>query len=322
MLPPRNLNEMIAMEEAGIPREEIWRAALGDDRIEAAAQLLSSDDFRFSLERLLLKAMAYTAHKYRMDFRHRRFDVGGEHPAMPLALAIVDRIRRDAKKPVKLSPQEMPKGARQRRDLHEYRWNEALLDALLFTVYWQKCKKPIGGLVSAALGRMKQQIRNDEKDYTKLFKRGIALTPVQDIRHISSETVKVPQWSEKFAQEMREAVRTDTLMEQYGQLRLAGQKPEAIWKKLSLDNRAGQALDRRYRRIREKIRKRGEWFSFEALFAGQSDASRFVFREHLDDGLFVWQHRPFDDAAVVEFLTEFFRGLTAREPNPLITKNK
>ena len=79
------------------------------------------------------------------------------------------------------------------------------------------------------------------------------------------------------------AVQDDEELRVYTELRVKGYKPRAAWERLGWETKHGQGVDRRYRRLRKKLKASGfEYQTREIEFTPwSSDASYTVVKERL-----------------------------------------
>jgi len=110
----------------------------------------------------------------------------------------------------------------------------------------------------------------------------IPLEETGDLSHIGHESL-LPRWTDTSLNQLKLAVQEDEDLRAYIELRTQGYKPQPAWIRLGWDARRGRAVDRRFRRLREKIKTSG--FDYEArdieVEPGGSDASCTVVKERL-----------------------------------------
>jgi hypothetical protein len=121
-------------------------------------------------------------------------------------------------------------------------------------------------------------------DYTPKLARCVSL---DEIVEISSEIVLERRFTQDSVRILEEAAREDPHLAEYFEAvsRNPKRKRADIWRELGLNKQDGKAVDRKFRRLRERLRAKGagmEWY--DALAPGTSDASRFVYFEVLHDG--------------------------------------
>lgn len=118
-------------------------------------------------------------------------------------------------------------------------------------------------------------------DYREAERGVISLEQVGDID--AAAQLSLPHRTWMSVGELMAAVRDDEDLRQYIELRLQGFKPKAAWERLGWANNRGLAVDRRYRRLRQKVKASGfEHQSREIeLNPGTSDANVTIVKERL-----------------------------------------
>jgi hypothetical protein len=119
-------------------------------------------------------------------------------------------------------------------------------------------------------------------DYQEKAREVLPLEEVSEFPGVADESL-LPQWTYMTVEELRAAVREDEPLRLYMELRFKGYRPRAAWVHLGWEALYGQKIDRRYRRLRQKLKATGfEHQSREIeLTPGLSDASCTVVRERL-----------------------------------------
>jgi len=118
-------------------------------------------------------------------------------------------------------------------------------------------------------------------DYHEQARDLISLEQVGDIDGAAQLALPSRTWMS--VAELEAAVQDDEDLTQYLQLRLQGWRPRPAWEHLGWDQKRGLAVDRRFRRLRKKIKDTG--FEYQAreveLPCGVTDANCTVVKERL-----------------------------------------
>jgi len=121
-----------------------------------------------------------------------------------------------------------------------------------------------------------------KRDEGQTCREVIPLEETGNLSDIGHESL-LPRWIDASLGQLKLAVQEDEDLRAYIELRTQGYKPQPAWIRLGWDVRRGRAVDRRFRRLREKIKTSG--FDYEArdvdLEPGRSDASCTVVKERL-----------------------------------------
>jgi hypothetical protein len=119
-------------------------------------------------------------------------------------------------------------------------------------------------------------------DYQEKAREVLPLEEVSEFPAVAGESL-LPQSTYMTVDQLRAAVREDEQLRLYMELRIKGYKPRAAWEHLGWEARYGRAIDRRFRRLRQKLKATG--FEHQAreieLTPGLSDASCTVVKERL-----------------------------------------
>jgi len=109
--------------------------------------------------------------------------------------------------------------------------------------------------------------------------------PLEEVAELPGvvDQALLPRWTSMAINELQAAVQEDEDLRAFMELRLQGWRPRPAWEHLGWDACRGRAADRRFRRLREKVKASGfEHQSREIeLSPGLSDASCTVVKERL-----------------------------------------
>lgn len=126
------------------------------------------------------------------------------------------------------------------------------------------------------------------------------LLGLEEIAEMPCEAIVEHRYTQRSVAELEAAAKEDSELAEYvsAKIRYPDWQREDIWKKLAWDREHGERVDRRYRRLRKRVREVGGGIQCREYRArpGISDASFTAYFEPLWDGTRgtvngVWQHR-------------------------------
>ena len=125
-----------------------------------------------------------------------------------------------------------------------------------------------------------------KKKRDQVYSGGIArdVMPLEHVKDLAGvANYALPNWTWMSVPTLIAAVQDDGDLRVYTELRVKGYKPRPAWERLGWETKRGQAVDRRYRRVREKLKASG--FEYQGrdieLGPGVSDASCTVVMERI-----------------------------------------
>jgi hypothetical protein len=109
------------------------------------------------------------------------------------------------------------------------------------------------------------------------------VVPLEEVSEVPGEAHAMPRLRSMAVNALIAAVHDDEDLHAYTKLRLRGHSPRAAWERLGWATNRGQAVDRRFRRLRQKLKASG--FEYQTreieLPPGLPDASCNVVKERL-----------------------------------------
>jgi hypothetical protein len=139
----------------------------------------------------------------------------------------------------------------------------------------------------------------DDRAHDRIF------IPTEDAQEVSDKALAEPRYAGRSIAELEAAAQGDPDLAKYlnARIRHPAWGHEQIWRDIGWNSSHGKAVDKRYRRLRAKLREQGGGIPVRDYVQppGVSDASVTTYREPLFEGsrgagISVWQHRdPYRD---------------------------